>query len=372
MAITDLKLTEADYTGKGGAALPALANSSGVIKDKQSVLIEKLDELAKMIGLENFNDLVDALVATTGASEIGAVAPTGLTGANVQAILDSMRAYFVGAGTGLGDMVQSVYDPTAQAKDVFAEIALKVNTADVKNVLTDTSTDKPLSAAQGKALQDGKINITDIADDLITDNAAKVLSAKQGKVLQDNKVNISDVKNVLTDTSTDKPLSAAQGKALNDSKVIAPATNTDAYIPQWNGVNSKELKNGLSLQDIILAVYPVGSIYMSVSSTSPDTLFGGTWVAWGAGRVPVGIDSTQTEFDTVEETGGEKTHKLIAGETPNLQGDLFAIATGGSESGGYAAYGDGRSSRYNINSDGGQAHNNLQPYITCYMWKRTA
>ena len=64
-----------------------------------------------------------------------------------------MRAYFVGAGTGLGDMVK-VYDPT-QAKDVFAEIALKVNTADVKNVLTDTSTDKPLSA-QGKARRKNK------------------------------------------------------------------------------------------------------------------------------------------------------------------------------------------------------------------------
>ena len=49
-------------------------------------------------------------------------------------------------------------------------------------------------------------------------------------------------------------------------------------------------------------IYPVGSIYMSVDSTNPAQIFGfGTWVAWGAGRVPVGVDTSQTEFDTVEE-----------------------------------------------------------------------
>lgn len=55
-------------------------------------------------------------------------------------------------------------------------------------------------------------------------------------------------------------------------------------------------------------VYPVGSIYLSVVSTNPGTLFGiGTWAAFGAGRVLVGLDSGDTDFDTVEETGGSKT-----------------------------------------------------------------
>ena len=45
---------------------------------------------------------------------------------------------------------------------------------------------------------------------------------------------------------------------------------------------------------------------MSVNSTNPTNLFGGTWVTWGAGRVPVGIDTSQTEFASVEKTGGEK------------------------------------------------------------------
>lgn len=59
-------------------------------------------------------------------------------------------------------------------------------------------------------------------------------------------------------------------------------------------------------QEILDIIYQVGSIYMSVNSTNPTNLFGGTWVAWGAGRVPVGIDTSQTEFASVEKTGGEK------------------------------------------------------------------
>ena len=64
----------------------------------------------------------------------------------------------------------------------------------------------------------------------------------------------------------------------------------------------------ISLSD----VYPVGSIYINAAvATKPGTLLGfGTWAAFGAGRVMVGIDAAQTEFDTLEETGGAKTHTL--------------------------------------------------------------
>lgn len=65
------------------------------------------------------------------------------------------------------------------------------------------------------------------------------------------------------------------------------------------------------------SVWPVGSVFISVVSTNPGTLLGfGTWSAFGAGRVLVGLDSGQTEFDTVEETGGAKTHTLTSAEMP--------------------------------------------------------
>lgn len=61
------------------------------------------------------------------------------------------------------------------------------------------------------------------------------------------------------------------------------------------------------VENIVDLIYPVGSIYLSVNSVNPSTLFGGTWEAWGSGKVPVGVDTSDTDFDTVEETGGAKT-----------------------------------------------------------------
>lgn len=62
-------------------------------------------------------------------------------------------------------------------------------------------------------------------------------------------------------------------------------------------------------------LYPVGSIYMAINAANPGLVFGGTWVAWGTGRVPVGVDTSDTDFNTVEKTGGEKKHLLTAAES---------------------------------------------------------
>ena len=58
-------------------------------------------------------------------------------------------------------------------------------------------------------------------------------------------------------------------------------------------------------------IYPIGSIYLSVNNINPSEYFGGTWVAWGSGRVPVGVNSSDSSFNTVEKTGGSKTHNHI-------------------------------------------------------------
>lgn len=143
--------------------------------------------------------------------------------------------------------------------------------------------------------------------------------------------------------------------------------------------NAKTVKNYVDSKiNIFDLVYPVGSIYMSVNNTDPSTLFGGTWVSWGAGRVPVGVDSSVNEFNAVEKTGGEKEHTLTVNEMPshthlyrasigagNAEGSLnFGTTSGGVITGqwGNAIQSSGNS----------QPHNNMQPYITCYMWKRTA
>ena len=134
------------------------------------------------------------------------------------------------------------------------------------------------------------------------------------------------------------------------------------------------LDSGIKIPSIFNLIYPVGSIYMSVNSTNPGTLFGGTWVAWGTGRVPVGVDTNDGDFNTVEKTGGEKSHILQASEMPPHTHDVNDVTIWGGDawigSGGYTTITFG--GRTTTSAGGGQAHNNVQPYITCYMWKRTA
>jgi microcystin-dependent protein len=124
----------------------------------------------------------------------------------------------------------------------------------------------------------------------------------------------------------------------------------------------------------------VGSVFIAVVSTNPATLLGyGTWAAFAAGRVLVGLDAGQAEFDTVEETGGAKTHTLTAQEMPaHVHRQQRHATTTGTLSGVTTAP-DTTSSNPQAwgvvdtqSAGGGGAHNNLQPYVVVYMWKRTA
>ena len=146
------------------------------------------------------------------------------------------------------------------------------------------------------------------------------------------------------------------------------------------------------VQVMLDTIYPVGSIYMSVNSANPSIWFGGTWEAWGSGRVPVGVNVTDTSFNEVEKTGGEKTHALSINEMPSHThaqnshrhkalrytinhsqsgNNIMAVYTAESPNGESQGYTDYVTAT-NKNTGGSQSHNNLQPYITCYMWKRTA
>lgn len=121
-------------------------------------------------------------------------------------------------------------------------------------------------------------------------------------------------------------------------------------------------------------MYPVGSIYLNASeSTNPATLFGfGTWVAFGTGRVLVGIDAAQTEFDTLGETGGAKTHTLTTGEIPaHTHTTNVFTQSGGGASPTLTTGTPSAEITSDANVGGGGAHNNLQPFIVVHMWVRT-
>lgn len=123
--------------------------------------------------------------------------------------------------------------------------------------------------------------------------------------------------------------------------------------------------------------FPVGAVFIAVVDTNPATLLGyGTWSAFATGRVLVGIDAGQAEFDVAEEEGGAKTHTLTEAEMPaHVHGEVapssasagaLKLAVDSNASGSQAAGLDTAS------AGSGDAHSILQPYVVVYMWVRTA
>ncbi len=169
------------------------------------------------------------------------------------------------------------------------------------------------------------------------------------------------------------------------SKIDKVAGET-AEISQFTSSGGLE-STGLTLTQLYGAIYPVGSIYSNAAvATNPATLLGfGTWTAFGAGRVMVGLDSGNVLMDTVEETGGSADVVVIA-HTHTVT-DPGHVHGGNYQPGGAGDEDDfNGSERYNMTRDTNSATTgitvdsagvagtdlNYQPFITVYMWKRTA
>ena len=174
------------------------------------------------------------------------------------------------------------------------------------------------------------------------------------------------------------------GAAVFSSTVALGASATATT--QSAGDNSTKVATTAYVANSVALAYPVGSIYINASvSTNPATLFGfGTWAAFGAGRVMVGLNAGDSSFDTLEETGGSKdaivvshTHSVSDpghNHTVGIQTKTLDQNAGGSSLAGAGTTTTSTASTgISINSTGDSATNaNLQPYIVVYMWKRTA
>lgn len=199
----------------------------------------------------------------------------------------------------------------------------------------------PYSALKGPAGDDGLGVPSGGTTNQVLSKASNTNNDTQWSTLSKSSVGLGNVDNT---SDLNKPVSTAVQAAISSAVYTAIAQ---------------------AKQD----QYPVGSIYFNASnSTNPGSLLGfGTWVAWGAGRVPVGFDSTQPEFNTVEKTGGHKlmqAHSHSYASYRNVAGTPWFAPVSGS-----VYLNDGT---WSTGTYGGGDSQNLQPYITVYMWKRTA
>lgn len=124
----------------------------------------------------------------------------------------------------------------------------------------------------------------------------------------------------------------------------------------------------------VSGLFPIGTIHMSTDSRNPSEYFGGMWIPFAQGRVLVCVDTTDEELNAPLMTGGEKTHQLTINEMPSHRHRNYFVSSAIQSGTDYArptAYDSSGTATIATNYVGGdQAHNNLQPYITCYMWLR--
>lgn len=205
--------------------------------------------------------------------------------------------------------------------------------------------------------------------------------------------NTSGSQSIIVKTSAGSGVTVANGRRVS---VYVDGTNVVAQdiagasnaVTQAFGTSNTTVATTAFVQAALAALYPVGSIYTNATnSTNPGTLLGfGTWTAFGAGRVMVGLDAGNAAFDTAEETGGSANATLVShthtatvtdpGHSHTAQSQAAPFY--GQPSGGVAfTAGNTGTSTTGItvsnSTEGSSATNaNLQPYIVVYMWKRTA
>jgi hypothetical protein len=204
------------------------------------------------------------------------------------------------------------------------------------------------------------------------------------------------------------PLKIVRGTEIDDefnNIATAVATKADLISPALSGVPTAptaspgtvttQLATCAFVSSAFSTLYPVGSVYINATNaTNPATLLGfGTWTAFGAGRVMVGFNASDPLFDSAEETGGSKdaivvSHTHTASVTDPGHDHDITMRVEGTAGGGRTLNYDGTNLAGDntfaiksattgisvaISSTGSSGTNaNLQPYITVYMWKRTA
>jgi len=205
-----------------------------------------------------------------------------------------------------------------------------------------------------------------------------------------------DSNKIVKGTEIDNEFNSISGAISSKADLANPAlTGTPTAPTATAGSNTTQLATTAFVTAALAAIYPVGSVYINATSSSnPSTLLGfGTWEAFGAGRVMVGLDAGNAAFDTAEETGGSAdaivvSHTHTATSVVTDAGHIHAVQYSESTTGTgfHGESGDTSTGTFNTNSattgitvattnasTGSSGTNaNLQPYITVRMWKRTA
>jgi hypothetical protein len=201
-----------------------------------------------------------------------------------------------------------------------------------------------------------------------------------------------DSNKIVKGTEIDNEFNSISGAISSKADIASPTfTGTPAAPTASAGTSTTQLATTAFVTAALSAAYPVGSIYINAgSSSNPNTLLGfGTWTAFGAGKVLVGLNSSDTLFDTLEETGGSKDAVVVSHThtaTVTDPGHAHNYAYGPFNTAGpYSIDGSPTNTNAfttntattgisvtNASTGSSGTNANIQPYIVVNMWKRTA
>ena len=153
----------------------------------------------------------------------------------------------------------------------------------------------------------------------------------------------------------------------------------NSYIYEFKDLPSTDIpynaETFTAMQNKLLdSIFPIGRGFIDFTNTDYSNYLGFTWERELVGLTPVGLDTTQTEFNTIGKIGGEKTHILTIDEIPSHTHNIGFLGTGsGPYNYNYSSLSIGVETYPKTGSSGGgQPHNNLQPYQVVAYWKRVA
>lgn len=221
----------------------------------------------------------------------------------------------------------------------------------------------------------------------ILSQSPEELIVEISRVTEPNESTQSNAINATTLNSRFTEMKNSLNSALNEKTGSVVRVKNEQNIYQASDVNfdddpQKQINDRLKISDLLDKVYPVGSIYMNVNETNPESIIGGTWVEL-QDRFLIGAGLTYSGGAT----GGEASHILTINEmpshthtqNPHNHGITYNAGWNGSYMAGYSDRSASLGTKYtnnttatNQNTGGGQAHNNMPPYLAVYMWKRTA
>jgi hypothetical protein len=358
------------------------------------------------IELIGSGDQAGAWGATTD-SNFAYVLDTAIAGYQAVTVSSSSQALtYVNGPSSTANLNQSVYamlkfNSAAAASAIYAPPVSKQyivwnNTSYTITIYNSTVIGNTTAAGTGVAIANGDkvmiwsdgTNFYDTKSNGIT-GTLPIVNGGTGQTTQQAAIN------ALTGSQTNNRVLRSDGTNATLSQVVL-TTDVTGTLPVANG------GTGVTTAAAITALvgnllFPVGSIYTNATvAINPGTLLGfGTWTAFGAGRVMVGFDSGNALFDTAEETGGSAdaitvSHTHTATSTVTDPGHLHYVgadinqASGGNGRNGVSgnpATGPQITSTAvtgitvattNASTGSSGTNANYQPYITVYMWKRTA